>query len=125
MKQSFCGLCDRCNLDNPEFREAVATIKKFFDQFWVYWWVNCFPEEAGFSLLEFRKGLEWFLSRPECPGCVAGKGLRACPIRQCAIAKEYQSCRECPDLDECKLFDLILTEYPDQKQALQDQQISG
>ena len=27
MKESYCGLCDQCQLDHPEFLEAVAKVK--------------------------------------------------------------------------------------------------
>jgi hypothetical protein len=123
MKQSYCGLCEKCNLDNPDFLQAIATVKRFLDQFWVYWWVNCLPDEAGFSLVEFRKAIEWFLNRPECPGCVAGRGLNSCPIRQCAQLHGYENCNECADLDDCKLFDLILLEYPNQKRKIRQKQV--
>jgi hypothetical protein len=125
MKQSFCGLCENCNLDNPEFLQAIATVKRFLDQFWVYWWVNCIPKEASFSLDEFRKGIEWFLHRPECPGCAAGLGLASCPIRRCAQQRGVDSCcNECPELDTCSLFDLILMEYPNQKNEIRHKHVS-
>jgi len=68
-KESYCGLCDRCQLDHPEFLEAVAKVKSCADQFPVYWWAHCFWGDEGFFLPELRKGLEWFLAHPElaCP----------------------------------------------------------
>ena len=36
MKESYCGFCDDCQLDHPEFLEAVAKVKSFVDQFRVY-----------------------------------------------------------------------------------------
>jgi hypothetical protein len=125
MKKSYCGLCERCNLDNPDFLQAIATVKRYLDQFWVYWWINCYPDEGGFSLIEFRKAIEWFLNRPECQGCVTGHGLNSCPIRQCAISRGYENCGECPDLNHCEHFDLILSEYPNQKRKLQQKEISS
>ena len=91
MKESYCGLCDKCLLDHPEFLAAVATVKGFVDQFRVYWWAHCFWGDEGFSLPEFRRGLEWFLSHPECPGCRGGRGLDRCPIRICAINRRLRA----------------------------------
>jgi hypothetical protein len=118
MKESYCGLCDQCQLDHPEFIEAVATVKSFVDQFRIYWWAHCFWGDEGFSLPEFRRGLEWFLSHPECPGCRGGRGLDRCPIRICAINRRCDHCYDCPDLAQCHRFKLILEEYPDHKKYL-------
>lgn len=118
VKESYCGLCDRCQLENPDFLKAVATVKRFVDRFRVYWWAHCYPEEEGFSLTEFRKGLEWFLSHVECPGCKGGRGLDRCPIRMCAVRRRYETCHDCPDLETCERFRIILQEYPDQKDHL-------
>ncbi len=124
-KESFCGLCDRCELDDPEFLKAVAKVKSYVDRFRVYWWAHCFPEEEGFSLPEFRKGLKWFLSHPECPGCKGGRGLEQCPIRLCALKLGWEHCRDCPELQGCERFRLILEEYPDHKASLLRQRQVG
>ncbi|MCK9376500.1 MAG: DUF3795 domain-containing protein [Syntrophobacterales bacterium] len=118
MKESYCGLCDACQLDNPEFLQAVAQVKSFVDRFRVYWWAHCYRGDEGFSLPEFRKGLEWFLSHAECPGCRGGRGLDHCPIRICAINRGCEHCFECPELAQCDRFRLILKEYPDHKRHL-------
>jgi hypothetical protein len=118
MKESYCGLCDTCQLDHPEFLAAVAKVKSFVDQFRVYWWAHCFWGDEGFSLPEFRRGLEWFLSHGECPGCRGGRGLDQCPIRICAINRRCEHCYECPDLAQCDRFNRILEEYPDHKSHL-------
>jgi hypothetical protein len=118
MKESYCGLCERCQLDNPKFLDAVAKVKGFVDRFRVHWWAHCFPGNEGFSLPELRKGLEWFLSHDECPGCRGGRGLDRCPIRICAISRRCDHCYECPDLEKCERFDQILKQYPDHKRHL-------
>jgi hypothetical protein len=48
MKESFCGFCEKCQLDNPEFPDAVARVKSFVDQFRAYWWSHCFWGDEGF-----------------------------------------------------------------------------
>lgn len=36
MKESYCGLCDQCQLDHPLFLEAAGKVISFLDQFRVY-----------------------------------------------------------------------------------------
>ena len=107
-KDSYCGLCHTCPLDNLDFLEAIARIKSYLEQFPIYWWLHCFPESESFSLPEFHKGLEWFLDHPECPGCKEGGGLTQCPIRDCARQRQYADCNECPDLQNCERYNIIL-----------------
>lgn len=118
MRESYCGLCDRCQFGDPEFIKALATVKSFVDRFPMHWWAHCFWGEEGFSLPEFRQGLEWFLSHADCPGCRGGRGPDRCPIRICAINRRCEHCYECPDLEHCDRFKLILKEYPDHKMHL-------
>ena len=87
MRESYCGLCDDCQLGNPGFLETVSRLKGYLDQVRANVWLHCFPGPDGFSLPEFRKGLEWFLAHTECPGCKNGRGLEDCPIRVCAQAR--------------------------------------
>ena len=118
MKESYCGLCDDCQLGSQDLLEAMARVKWYVDRFRVKWWSHCFPEEEGFSFPEFRKGLEWFLAHTECPGCKGGRGLEQCPIRICAIERRIEHCYECPDLETCENFNFILKEFPDHKTQL-------
>ena len=75
-------------------------------------WLHCFPGPEGFSLPEFRKGLEWFLAHTECPGCRNGRGLEDCPIRVCAQARKLDHCYQCPDLEPCDKYALVLVHSP-------------
>jgi hypothetical protein len=117
-RESFCGLCDDCQLGNPDFLEHVSRLKEYVISFRADWWVHCFPQESGFSFPEFRKGLDWFLSHTECPGCKDGKGLADCPIRNCALARGLSHCSQCPDLEPCDKFAFLLDEFPDVKTNL-------
>jgi hypothetical protein len=108
MKESYCGLCHTCQLDNPDFLEAIARVKSYLEQSPFCWWFYCLPENEAFSLPEFRRGLEWFLSHPECPGCKEGGGLMQCPIRRCASQRGYASCNECPDFGTCENYNMVL-----------------
>jgi hypothetical protein len=125
MKDSYCGLCDQCQLDNPDFLAAVAKVKSYVDQFRVYWWAHCHWGDEGFSLPEFRRGLEWFLSHPPCLGCRGRHGPDQCPIRICAINRGWEHCYECPDLEPCERFNRILQGYPDHKRDLLRRQHQG
>ncbi|MBW1917627.1 MAG: DUF3795 domain-containing protein [Deltaproteobacteria bacterium] len=115
IRESYCGLCDDCQLGNRDFLESVAQLKEYVDQFRADWWVHCFPDGEGFSFAEFRKGINWFLSHTECPGCKGGRGLENCPIRICARQRHIEHCYECPDLKGCDKFDHLLIEFPDLK----------
>ncbi len=123
MKESFCGLCDDCQLGTPDFLEALATVKGYLDTFRANWWAHCFPGDEGFSLPELQRGLDWFLSHTECPGCNGGKGLDRCSIRLCALRRQQSHCYECPDLMDCDKFDRLSQEFPDQKARLRRRQL--
>lgn len=111
MKHSYCGLCDTCQLDHPDFLEALSKVRYYIEQFPLYWWQHCFPGDEGFSFTELIKGLNWFLSQPECPGCKKGGGLKLCPIRHCASQRQVAHCSECPEVETCDLYNII-QEYP-------------
>ena len=112
MKQSYCGLCETCLKDDPDFLDAVARVKECLDQFPTFWWSHCFPGDEGFSFPEFRQGLDWFLSRPECPGCKGGGGLPDCPIKSCAQSRDVGRCLECHDLENCDHYNKIMQKSP-------------
>jgi len=110
-------------LGHRDFLETVTRLKEYLDQFRANWWVHCFPEEEGFSFPEFRKGVDWFLSHTECPGCKGGKGMDLCPIRTCAKERGLEHCSLCPDLDLCDKFDLLMVQFPDVKINLRRRQL--
>jgi len=123
MRESYCGLCDDCQLGHPSFLEAVSRLKEYVDQFRANVWLHCFPGNAGFSFPEFRKGLDWFQAHTECPGCKEGRGLDSCPIRRCAMERDLAHCSQCPDLAPCDKFVHLLAEFPDVKISLQRRQL--
>ena len=123
MRESYCGLCDDCQLGNPDFLELVSRLKDYLDQVRANVWLHCFPGPDGFSLPEFRQGLEWFLAHTECPGCKDGRGLEDCPIRLCAEARGLKHCYECPDLSPCDKYELLLVQFPDVKLNLRRRQL--
>lgn len=123
LRTSYCGLCDDCQLGNSSFLETVSLLKEYVARFRANWWTHCFPQEEGFSFPEFRKGLDWFLSHPECPGCQAGRGLADCPIRACAQARNLKHCYQCADLGPCDKFAPLLAEFPEVKTNLLRRQL--
>jgi hypothetical protein len=123
MKEGYCGICDECQLGSPDFLAALAAVQRYLETFRVDWWAHCFPGDEGFSLPEFRRGLNWFLSHTECSGCKGGKGLDRCPIRICALRRNQGHCSECPDLTDCKKFSWLNKEFPDQQAKLRRQQL--
>lgn len=118
MRESYCGLCNECHLGDWEFLETVRLMKEYLERFRANIWTHCFPEGEGFNLAEFRKGLEWLLTHTECAGCKQGRGNPDCPIRLCAVSRQYDSCAECPDLKTCDKYDFLLAEFPDVKVKL-------
>ena len=98
MRQSYCGLCDDCQLGNPDFLQAVVQLKEYVNRFRANVWLHCFPDGEDFSFPEFKKGLDWFLDHTDCPGCQGGRGLEDCPVRLCAVARGLTHCYLCPDL---------------------------
>jgi hypothetical protein len=110
-------------LGHRDFLETVSRLKEYLDRFRANWWIHCFPEEEGFSFPEFRKGVDWFLTHTECPGCKGGKGIELCPIRSCARERGLEHCSLCPDLDGCDKFEHLLVEFPDVKVNLRRRQL--
>jgi hypothetical protein len=102
MKESFCGLCDHCQLGSPDFQAAVAKVKTYLDQLPAFWQQQCLQEEQEVSLVEFRRGLDWLLGLAQCPGCKAGGGLKRCDIRDCAQGRQQDHCHNCSDYDSCR-----------------------
>ena len=103
--------------------ETVSRLKDYLEQVRANVWLHCFPGQEGFSLPEFRKGLEWFLAHTECPGCRNGRGLDDCPIRVCAQARKLDHCYQCPDLEPCDKYTLLLVQFPDVKVNLRRRQL--
>ena len=52
---------------------------------------------------DFFHILEKMIEGRTCPGCHAGGGNPACPIKKCAVEKEYLSCAECDSMP-CNLI---------------------
>jgi hypothetical protein len=110
-------------LGDRELLEAVTLLKQTLERVRGNVWLHCFPGPAGFNLPEFQRGLDWFLSHTDCPGCRNGRGLEDCPIRRCALARKLEHCYQCPDLEPCDKFDALLRQFPDVKVNLRRRQV--
>jgi hypothetical protein len=123
VRESYCGLCDDCQLGHPDFLATVVRLREYLDRFRANWWVHCFPQGEEFSFPEFRRGLEWFMTHTECPGCKGGRGLDLCPIRACALERGLAHCSRCPDLEACDKFTHLEVQFPDVKTNLRRRQL--
>lgn len=123
VRESYCGLCDDCQLGHPEFLATVDRLREYLDRFRANWWVHCFPQEEGFSFPEFRRALDWFMGHTECPGCKGVRGLDLCPIRACAKERGLSHCSHCPGLDACDKFAPLEAQFPDVKINLRRRQL--
>jgi hypothetical protein len=123
MRESYCGLCDDCQLGNRSFLDTVTRLKEYLARFRANWWIHCFPQDEAFDFGEFRKGLDWFLSHTECPSCKGGRGTQICPIRDCAVSRGIEHCSLCADLEPCDKFDFLIAEFPDVKINLRRRQL--
>ena len=92
---AYCGLdCEKCDA-------YIATVND--DQ-------NLRKKTA--MLWSELNGVEITPEMIHCEGCRAD-GVKTpyceslCPIRQCARAKHYETCGDCPGLDACKKVEMI------------------
>ena len=102
MKESYCGLCEHCQLGQPDFQEAVVMVKTYIDRLRGSWQRQCLQGVKNFPLPEFRRSLDWLLGRVDCPGCKNQGGLERCAIRDFATTRRQDYCYECPDYDSCR-----------------------
>ncbi|MGB8993459.1 MAG: DUF3795 domain-containing protein [Desulfobaccales bacterium] len=100
MKESYCDLCDHCDLDSPELQEALGRVQSAMDRMPAFWRRQCL--ETDFPRFEFHRGLNWLQGRSDCPGCKNHGGLERCAIRRCAEDRGQSHCYECPDYDSCQ-----------------------
>jgi hypothetical protein len=102
MHDSYCGLCNDCQLSSPDFQAAVTKVKTYLDRLPPHWQQQCRRDREDIALPEFRQGLAWFSSLGPCPGCKAQGGLKNCAIRDCATTRQHDNCYECTDHESCK-----------------------
>ena len=79
MKESYCGLCDQCQLDNPEFLEAVAKVKASWTNFGFTGGRIVFGATRVFPCLNSAGAWSGFSPIPHALGAEAAGGWIAAP----------------------------------------------
>ncbi len=105
---AYCGLdCEICEAriatinDNNELREKVAKL-----------WSELNAVEISPEMIN-------------CTGCRID-GVKTpfcdsiCPIRQCALAKEYETCSECDEMETCEKVAMIFKNNPNALKNLKE-----
>ncbi len=94
-----CGIwCGSCAGGNGATQELTRRYEIFIkNQLEAY-----APKDFDFE--EFLKGIKSIKSMSLCPGCLKGGGMQGCPVRECAIRKDYESCSSCEELSTCSKF---------------------
>ena len=94
---AYCGLdCEKCdarkatlNNDNA-LREQVAKL-----------WSEMNGVEINAEMINCEGCREDGVKTPFCDSL--------CPIRQCALGKEYETCGSCSELDNCKTVGMVIS----------------
>jgi hypothetical protein len=66
-------------------------------------------------------GPEMSLDKVTCDGCSSdrvGGYCSECPVRACAMAKGYQNCAYCDELETCEILDGLIAVDASAKQSL-------
>ena len=105
---SYCGLnCETCNarlatiFNDDALREAVAAL-----------WSKLNDAEITPDMIN-------------CTGCrIPGAKTpycdSVCPIRQCAVKKEMETCDSCPEMNSCLKVGAVLINNPDARRRLEN-----
>ena len=108
MKQliAYCGIdCENCDA-------RIATIAND----------NALREETAIKWREMFGASDIAAESINCTGCRA-EGAKfshcdVCEIRNCAIAKGFNTCGECTELDTCQIVGFVLQNVPGAKENL-------
>ncbi len=123
MRESYCGLCDDCQLGNSGLLETVSRLKGYLDQVRANVWLHCFPGPDGFSLPEFRKGLEWFLSTRSAPAARKGGACVTAPSGYAPRAGIWSTVMSARTWSPATNTHLLLVQFPDVKINLRRRQL--
>ena len=55
MKESYCGLYEKCPLNKRGFLETLAKLKKYVNHLSIHRWTHCFPGSEDFFSLNFSR----------------------------------------------------------------------
>ena len=114
MKESYCGLCDDCQLGASDFLEALATVKGYLDTFHGrIGGLTAFPGRKAFLCLNFARVWTGFSATPNVRVVKTAKVWTA--VHPSLALDGAGHCSECPELMVCEKFAGLTREYPDQK----------
>lgn len=100
----YCGLCaSRHRIPEQAARLRASLHAEGYD----FWYADVPAMREPFPF--FWKMLTDLATKP-CPGCRAGGGYPACPIRLCARERGQTVCNQCPEFP-CQRFEM-LDRYP-------------
>lgn len=101
-----CGLyCGACGIYQGRIKQAAENMRKVVS---AYGFDKMAPELAKWEPAfqhypEYEKVLNGFVSLfGDCPGCIGNGGDPNCALRKCARQKEYVTCTECNEMDDCE-----------------------
>jgi hypothetical protein len=102
---AYCGLyCRDCIPSNTELFRAVRGLMELSSRLHL----DKYAELKAMSNDSFRDFPVFFrmlsdITALQCPSpCRLGGGKEDCPIRECARARHYEGCWECPGHGECE-----------------------
>lgn len=102
----YCGLyCNACGIRQGKIRNAVENLRSTIAS---YGFDKIMPELSQWepSLKHYNKfdqvmnGLVKLFG--ECPSCLQGGGDPNCKVRTCANQKNYRTCTECREAENCE-----------------------
>jgi len=101
-----CGLyCNACGIRQGKIKNAVKNLHNIIAS---YGFDRIMPElsqwEPSFKHYnEFEQVMNGLVKLfGDCPGCLQGGGDPNCKVRSCAKQKNYRTCTECSEANNCE-----------------------
>lgn len=102
----YCGLyCNACGIRQEKIKTAVKNLNNIIT---AYGFDKIMPElsqwEPSFKhYKEFEQVMNGLVKLfGDCPGCLQGGGDPNCKVRSCAKERNFRTCTECGDADNCE-----------------------
>jgi hypothetical protein len=102
----YCGLyCNACGIRQGKIRRAVENLRSTIT---AYGFDKIMPELSQWEpslkhYNEFEQVMNGLVKLfGDCPGCLQGGGDPNCKARSCAKQKDYRTCTECGEAENCE-----------------------